>query len=101
MFAALSDPTRRRMLKTLARGDACVSDLAIGHPMSMQAASKHVRVLEQAGLLRRRREGRNSYLQLRVPALREARQWLEGCDSAWPAKLDALEAALAAGKKPR
>ena len=69
VFGALSDPTRRKMLKTLSRGDACVSDLAIGHPISLQAASKHVQVLERAGLVRRRREGRNSYLELRAPRI--------------------------------
>jgi DNA-binding transcriptional ArsR family regulator len=97
VFGALADPIRRRMLKTLARGDACVSDLGIGHPISPQATSKHVQVLERAGLVRRRREGRNSYLELRVARLREALRWLDGCESAWSARLDALEELLAGG----
>jgi DNA-binding transcriptional ArsR family regulator len=95
VFGALSDPTRRKMLRTLARGDACVSDLALGHPISLQAASKHVRVLERAGLVKRRREGRNSYLQLRVSRLREATEWLGGFERFWAGNLDALEELLA------
>jgi DNA-binding transcriptional ArsR family regulator len=101
VFGALSDPTRRKMLKTLSRGDACVSDLAIGHPISLQAASKHVQALERAGLVRRRREGRNSYLELRVRQLREAADWLDGCESSWSGKLDALEELLAGREPPK
>jgi DNA-binding transcriptional ArsR family regulator len=101
VFGALSDSTRREMLKTLSRGDACVSDLAIGHPISLQAVSKHVQVLERAGLVRRRREGRNSYLELRVQRLREAATWLDGCESSWSGKLDALEELLAGREPPK
>jgi len=101
VYAALADPTRRKMLRTLARGDACVSDLAIGHPISLQAVSKHVRVLERAGLVRRRREGRNSYLQLRVAPLRAAVAWLDGCERSFSGSLDALEDLLADRKPPK
>src|SRR5438105_6476702 len=68
-FAALADPTRRRILAHLARGDKCVTHLARPHAMSLPAVSKHLRVLEKAGLLRRRRyrsEEHTSELQSRV-----------------------------------
>ena len=57
-FAALADPTRRRILEHLAHGDRCVTDLARPYSMSLPAVSKHLRVLENAGLIRRRRKGR-------------------------------------------
>ena len=71
-FAALADPTRRRILAHLARGDKCVTHLAKSHAMSLPAVSKHLRVLEKAGLLRRRRYGRVHEMQLDAKPLREA-----------------------------
>jgi len=82
------------MLQQLARGDACVSDLGLGHDMSLQAVSKHVRVLEGAGLVSRRREGRHSWLSLRTAPLERAKEWLEGSGSSWARPLDALESLL-------
>ena len=89
------------MLRTLARGDACVSDLAVEHPISLQAASRHVQTLEAAGLVKRRREGRNHYLQLRVAALRNASDWIGACDRFWSGRLDALEDLLAGRRPPK
>ena len=63
-FAALADPTRRRILEHLAHGDRCVTDLARPYSMSLPAVSKHLRVLENAGLIRRRRRGRVHSLEI-------------------------------------
>jgi DNA-binding transcriptional ArsR family regulator len=82
------------MLQQLARGDACVSDLGLGHDMSLQAISKHVRVLERAGLVSRRREGRHSWLSLRTPPLEQAKHWIERWQRSWAQPLDALESLL-------
>src|SRR5438552_15293070 len=76
-FAALADPTRRRILAHLAGGDKCVTRLARPYAMSLPAVSKHLRVLEKAGLLRRRRYGRVHEMQLEAKPLREAAQWVE------------------------
>src|SRR5260370_7122847 len=70
-FAGLADPTRRRILAHLARGDRCVTDLARPHAMSLPAVSKHLRVLEKAGLLRRRRYGRVHQLKLETKPMHQ------------------------------
>ena len=76
-FAALADPTRRRILAHLARGSKRVTHLARPHAMSLPAVSKHLRVLEKAGLLRRRRYGRVHEMQLEAKPLKQAAQWVE------------------------
>src|SRR5438046_9132538 len=76
-FAALADPTRRRILAHLARGDKCVTHLARPHAMSLPAVSKHLRVLEKAGLLRRRRYGRVHEMQLDAKPLKTAGKLVE------------------------
>jgi DNA-binding transcriptional ArsR family regulator len=93
-FAALADPTRRRILAHLARGDRCVTHLARPHAMSLPAVSKHLRVLEKAGLLRRRRYGRLHEMQLDARPLREAAQWVEEYRKFWEGSLDRLAAYL-------
>jgi DNA-binding transcriptional ArsR family regulator len=93
-FAALADPTRRRILAHLARGDRCVTHLARPHAMSLPAVSKHLRVLEKAGLLRRRRYGRVHEMQLDARPLREAAQWVEEYRKFWEGSLDRLAAYL-------
>src|SRR5437764_13850537 len=75
-FAALADPTRRLLLAHLARGDHRVTHLARPHAMSLPAVSKHLRVLEQAGLLRRRRYARIHEVQLDAQALKRAAKWV-------------------------
>jgi len=102
-FAALADPTRRRILAHLARGDRCVTHLARPHAMSLPAVSKHLRVLEKAGLLRRRRYGRVHEMRLDAQPLREAAQWVEEYRKFWEGSLDRLamyleKANKAAGK---
>src|SRR5947207_15075714 len=76
-FAALADPTRRRILAHLAHGDRCVTDLARPHRMSLPAVSKHLRVLENAGLIRRKRYGRVHELKLEALPMKKAAQWME------------------------
>ena len=89
-FAALADPTRRRILAHLARGDRCVTHLARPHAMSLPAVSKHLRVLEKAGLLRRRRYGRVHEMQLEARPLKQAAQWVEEYRKFWEGSLDRL-----------
>src|SRR5437763_6631137 len=89
-FAALADPTRRRILAHLARGDKCVTHLARSHAMSLPAVSKHLRVLEKAGLLRRRRYGRVHEMQLEARPLKHAAQWVEEYRKFWEGSLDRL-----------
>jgi DNA-binding transcriptional ArsR family regulator len=93
-FAALADPTRRRILAHLARGDRRVTDLARPHAMSLPAVSKHLRVLEKAGLLRRRRYGRVHEMQLDAKPLKQAAQWVEEYRKFWEGSLDRLAAYL-------
>src|ERR1041385_9246925 len=105
-FAALADPTRRRILAHLARGNHRVTHLARPHNMSLPAVSKHLRVLEKAGLLRRRRYGRIHEMQLDAEPLKKAAQWVEADRKFWEGALDRLAAYLektnkTAGKKGR
>jgi len=93
-FAALADPTRRQILAHLARGDRRVTDLARPHAMSLPAVSKHLRVLEKAGLLRRRRYGRVHEMQLDAKPLKQAALWVEEYRKFWECSLDRLTAYL-------
>jgi len=93
-FAALADPTRRRLLETLAQGDRCVTDLAKPHRMSLPAVSKHLRVLEKAGLVGRRRDGRVHRLHLEAAPMQQAQQWIEEYRRFWEASFDRLDAYL-------
>jgi DNA-binding transcriptional ArsR family regulator len=90
LFRALGDPTRRSMLRRLARGPATVGDLAEPYEMTLPAASKHLRVLERAGLLRRRIHGRVHRCSLNPRQLIEARQWLDHYRRFWDETLDSL-----------
>jgi DNA-binding transcriptional ArsR family regulator len=90
-FAALADPTRRRILEHLAHGDRCVTDLAKPHSMSLPAVSKHLRVLENAGLIRRRRSGRVHSLKLEAAPMRQAQAWIEEYRKFWEGSLDRLD----------
>ena len=90
-FAALADPTRRRILEHLAQGDRCVTDLARPHRMSLPAVSKHLRVLERAGLIRRQRHGRVHQLKLEAKPMKDAQQWIERYRRFWEENLDRLD----------
>lgn len=96
VFHALADPTRRAMLRSLAGGERNIGELAAPHAMSFPAASKHVRVLEAAGLVRRRIEGREHRLSLEPAPLAAADDWLKFYEAMWRERLDALEALLQA-----
>jgi DNA-binding transcriptional ArsR family regulator len=95
---ALADPTRRAILSRLAAGEARVTDLAAPFAMSLNAVSKHIRILERATLVRRRRSGREHVLSLNPAPLDEAAAWIEQQRTFWNASLDALERALAEHK---
>src|SRR5271154_756357 len=90
-FAALADPTRRRILARLAHGDRCVTDLARPYSMSLPAVSKHLRVLENAGLIRRRRRGRVHSLKLEAAPMKQASQWIEEYRKFWEESFDRLD----------
>ena len=87
---ALADPTRRAILQRLTKGETRVTDLAEPFDISLNAVSKHIRVLEAARLVVRRRSGREHFLSLDVTPLADASTWLEAARSFWGARLDAL-----------
>ena len=93
-FHALADPTRRGMLASLALGEKSIGELAEPFAMSFAGASKHVRVLEDAGLLKRRKVGRTHLIQLEAGPLAEAEVWLKQWEKFWTARLDRLEALI-------
>ncbi len=95
VFRALADPTRREMLRRLTAEELSVSELAAPCDMSFAAASKHIRMLENAGLVRRQVTGRTHRFRLRPDALAEAYEWLGFYERFWNERLDALEQALA------
>nr|BFE80327.1 metalloregulator ArsR/SmtB family transcription factor [Planobispora longispora] len=94
MFHALSHDARRSMLRRLAGGELSVGELAAPLHMSLAAASKHVRVLEQAGLVQRTVTGRRHVCRLRPRPLSDAMAWLRFYEGFWDARLDALEHVL-------
>jgi DNA-binding transcriptional ArsR family regulator len=89
-FAALADPTRRAILERLAQGEATVGELAAPFEMSRPAISKHLRVLERAGLVMRKADGRVSRLNLDATPMREAQEWVGHYRRYWEDRLDAL-----------
>ena len=95
VFKALADPTRRAMLRSLAGGEQTVGDLAAPFSMSLAAASKHIRVLERAGLVRRTVRGRTHNCRLDADRLAEAQQWLTFYQRFWSDRFDALDILLA------
>jgi DNA-binding transcriptional ArsR family regulator len=97
VFRALGDPTRRAMLRRLATGERSVGELAQPFRMSLAAASKHVKVLERAGLVRRTVRGRTHHCRLDASRLADAQQWLAFYQRYWAERLDALDALFDAG----
>jgi DNA-binding transcriptional ArsR family regulator len=89
-FGALADPTRRAILGRLTTGETTLGQLARPFRVSRPAISKHVLVLERAGLVRRSREGRNTRCRLDAAAMREAAEWMETYRSFWADRLEAL-----------
>lgn len=98
-FAALANATRRDILSRLAAGEATVGGLADAYDMSLNAVSKHLKVLEDAGLVERRIEWREHHIRLNPEPLREVAEWLERYRVFWEGRLDALEQFLADAKK--
>jgi DNA-binding transcriptional ArsR family regulator len=94
VFHALGDVTRRQMLGDLARGERTVSELAGPFAMSLAAASKHIKVLEHAGLIRREVRGRSHFCRLHPGPLAGAHEWLGSYARFWTSRLDALERML-------
>jgi DNA-binding transcriptional ArsR family regulator len=94
VFNAVADPTRRAILSTLARGEMNVGDLAARFPISLNGVSKHVRVLERAGLVVRDVRGREHCLKLDARPLEQAADWIDHYRAFWNARLDALEGFL-------
>src|SRR5579862_3053039 len=90
-FTALSHPIRRGILASLSRGEASVAELARPHAVSAPAISKHLRILERAGLLERRKEGREHRCSAVSRPLKEATAWIERNRTLWNERLDALD----------
>jgi DNA-binding transcriptional ArsR family regulator len=93
-FGALADPTRRAILARLALGEATVMELAEPFPLSQPAISKHLKVLERAGLVSRGRDAHRRPVHLEAKPMAEAVEWLEAYKKFWEARYDALDALL-------
>jgi DNA-binding transcriptional ArsR family regulator len=100
-FQALSDPTRRGMLASLALGERSIGELGEPFAMSFAGAAKHVKVLESAGLIERRKAGRQQICSLRAEPLAEAERWLKQWEQFWTVRLDRLEALIDNDKKEK
>jgi DNA-binding transcriptional ArsR family regulator len=98
-FAALADPTRRAILARLARGEASVMELAEPFEMSQPAISKHLKVLERAGLISRGRDAQRRPCRLEAAPLRDVNEWIERYREFWEASFDALDDVLEDLKK--
>lgn len=93
-MAALADGTRRAILARLALGEARVTELAAPFPMSLNSVSKHIKVLEQAGLVRRRKAGREHFLSFEAASLAAAAAWIARTEAMWSRSLDRLDEIL-------
>jgi DNA-binding transcriptional ArsR family regulator len=101
VFAALADPTRRAIIERLSRGEARVTEVAEPFHMSLNAVSKHIRVLEASGVVERRIEGRDHILSINTRSLDEVDGWIERTRHYWEKRLDAMERLLGELKKDR
>jgi DNA-binding transcriptional ArsR family regulator len=93
-FAALADPTRRSILTRLAEGEATVSELAEPFPITLPAISRHLKVLERAGLIARDREAQWRRSRMQAEPLDEAMEWMQSRKQTWESRMDRLEAHL-------
>ena len=96
VFHALADPTRRAMLKNLAKSEHTVGELAEPFAISLAGASKHIKVLERAGLVKRRVEGRTHICRLEAMPMHAGMEWMRHYEQFWNERLDVLEEILAA-----
>ena len=94
VFAALADPTRRAIIERLSRSEARVTAVAEPFDMSLNAVSKHIRVLEASGVLERHRKGRDHILSINTGSLDEVDGWIERTRDYWAERLDAMERLL-------
>ena len=99
VFAALADPTRRAIIERLSRSEARVTEVAEPFHMSLNAVSKHIRVLEASGVVERRIEGRDHILSINTGSLDEVDGWIKRMRSYWEERLDAMERLLGELKK--
>lgn len=99
VFGALSDPTRRALLEQLRDGPATVGELADPHDITLQGVSKHLKKLEQAGLIRRRRDGREVRCEILLQPMQQAATWLDEQRRFWTARLDRLDEVLKTSEK--
>jgi DNA-binding transcriptional ArsR family regulator len=99
-FSALADPTRRALLQRLTRGEASVKQLAEPFEMTQPAISKHLKVLEGAGLITRRSDAQRRLCRIEADRLQDATQWLLGYRDFWTGSFDTLDAVLADLQKP-
>src|ERR1700741_975468 len=99
VWMALSDPTRRAIVEQLTRGPTRVTDVAAPFDMSLNAVSKHIKVLEAARLVRRTRNGREHTLELDPAPLREVARWASDVERFWSERLDRIERFFAEKKK--
>lgn len=99
-FAALTDPTRRAILARLSSGDATVGELAEPFAMSLPAISKHLTVLERAGLITKSRDGQRRHCRISVAPLKDATSWLELYRQHWEQQFDSLGSYLATIQQP-
>jgi DNA-binding transcriptional ArsR family regulator len=93
-FAALADPTRRGILARLAQGEATVNELAEPFAITLPAVSRHLKVLERAGLITRRRAGKARPTSLRIEGLAEPDEWMHACQAVWEGRIQRLDAHL-------
>jgi DNA-binding transcriptional ArsR family regulator len=100
-FQALSDPTRRGMLASLALGEKSIGELGQPFAMSFAGAAKHVKVLEGAGLIQRRKAGRKQICTLQAEPLAEAERWLRQWEQFWTVRLDRLQALVKSDPKEK
>jgi DNA-binding transcriptional ArsR family regulator len=98
-FHALADPTRRGMLAKLALGEKSIGELAEPFAMSFAGASKHVKVLEDAGLIARRKVGRTHLISIDAKPLEEAERWMRQWEKFWNVRLDRLDALIERDKR--
>ncbi len=101
IFSALSDPTRRALLEQLCEGEASVGVLAASYEMSQPAISKHIKVLEHAGLVRKDRRGREHFVSANLTPAKEAAGWIEKYAQYWTEQFDAVEAYLQSKKETK
>jgi DNA-binding transcriptional ArsR family regulator len=94
VFAALADPTRRAIIERLSHGEARVTEVAEPFPMSLNAVSKHIRVLEASGVVERHRKGRDHILSVNTRSLDEVDGWIGQTRRFWDERLDAMEGLL-------